>query len=186
MKELIKSINNEILDSLGMSNYILIDNTEYQGYFKANSSLEHYRILTHISNQHNNEIFLDIGTLKGSSALALASNNSNTVYSFNLNNQLELKETPNNIEFIIDDVINGKYDELILKSKLILLDTFHDGLFEREFYNHILNIGYSGTLLLDDIHLNDEMIKFWDEITLDKLDITNIGHSTGTGAVFFY
>jgi hypothetical protein len=28
------------------------------------------------------------------------------------------------------------------------------------------------------------MIKFWDDIGNDKLDITHIGHSTGTGIVF--
>jgi hypothetical protein len=41
-----------------------------------------------------------------------------------------------------------------------------------------------GTLILDDIYLNDDMVNFWNQINDDKIDATNIGHSTGTGVVF--
>jgi hypothetical protein len=106
------------------------------------------------------------------------------VYSFNLHDELQLKKKPNNIEFIIDNVINGKYDKILSESKIILLDTFHDGTFENEFLNYLKRINYSGTLILDDIHLNNEMKLFWDGLNDDKLDLTNIGHQTGTGVVF--
>ena len=52
------------------------------------------------------------------------------------------------------------------------------------FYNYIKNLGYVGTLILDDIYLNNDMINFWNQINDDKIDATNIGHSTGTGVVF--
>jgi hypothetical protein len=29
------------------------------------------------------------------------------------------------------------------------------------------------------------MERFWNSITIEKYDITNIGHSTGTGVVYF-
>jgi len=185
MINLFENINNETLDSIDMSRYELIDNLEYQKYYQNKSSKEHYRLLTYLSNYYNSEIFLDIGTLKGCSAIALSTNITNKVYSFNLNEQKELKEIPNNIEFIIDNVINGNFDDLIMKSKLILLDTFHDGTFEQMFYDYIKRLDYKGILILDDIHLNNEMEFFWNNIEKNKIDITNIGHSTGTGVVIF-
>jgi len=92
---------------------------------------------------------------------------------------------PTNTEFIIDNVLNEKYKDAILGSKYIMLDTYHDGTFETEFYNYLVSIGYTGYLLLDDIHLNFEMERFWGSITKEKYDITNIGHATGTGVVYF-
>jgi phenylacetaldehyde dehydrogenase len=72
-------------------------------------------------------------------------------------------------------VLNGKYDNILLSAKFILLDTFHDGTFEKQFYKYLESIGYSGYLLLDDIHLNIEMEKFWGSIIRKKDDLTHIG-----------
>lgn len=168
-----------------MDNSKYINNKEYQNYFTSPSSIEHYRLLTHLSNNISNSTLIDIGTLKGSSALALSVNQTNIVYSFNLSNELELGLLPNNVNFIIDDIINEKYKPIILESKIILLDTFHDGTFEKTFFNYLKEIKYKGILLLDDIKLNNEMIEFWDSINEDKSDITHIGHITGTGVVYF-
>ena len=68
---------------------------------------------------------------------------------------------------------------------MILLDTFHDGTFEKIFYEYLKRISYVGTLILDDIHLNNEMKFFWNNIEKNKFDVTNIGHATGTGVVIF-
>ena len=179
-----KNISNDVLDVVDMNLYQIIDNEEYQNYYTDKSSKEHYRLLTHISNSFNDETFIDVGTLKGCSALALSTNEKNKVYSFNLSSQLELNSLPENVEFIIDNVLNGKYDNILLSAKFILLDTFHDGSFEQEFLNYLKSINYSGVLILDDIYLNNEMRFFWKNINEDKLDITNIGHSSGTGVVF--
>ncbi len=180
-----KSITNEDLDSLNMELYSVINNVEYQNYYTEKSSKEHYRLLTYLSNSFANETFTDIGTLLGSSALALSTNKTNKIFSFNLYDQLQLNQNLDNVDFIIDDVTNGKYDDILIKSKFILLDTFHDGTFEEHFFNYLLNIGYKGYLLLDDIHLNNEMEKFWQSINIEKYDLTNVGHSTGTGVVLY-
>lgn len=184
MKELILKLNNQILDDLDMRISKYISNDEYKSYYNEVSSKEHYRLLTYITNSYNGINIIDIGTLKGCSALALSTNKLNNVYSFNVSDQLELNEKPKNIEFIIDNIINGNYDELILKSPVILLDTYHDGTFEKQFLDYISNINYKGTIILDDIHLNKEMGYFWNQINLDKDDITHLGHSTGTGVVY--
>ena len=185
MKDLFLNLKNEDLDELKMESYTLINNEEYQNYFLQKSSQEHYRLLTFLSNYFDGVSFVDVGTLLGCSALALAANKTNKVYSFNLTNQLQLKEKPQNVEFIVDDVMSDKYKEIILDSKIILLDTFHTGDFELIFLNYLKKINYNGILILDDIRLNNEMSQFWETINEDKMEITNLGHVSGTGVVFF-
>lgn len=180
------TITNEELDNIDLFPYSQkINSLEYQQYFMSKSGQEHYRLLSYISQNYNSINILDVGTLKGCSALSLSINSNNKVFSFNLDNQLDLNDLPKNIEFIIDNVINGKYDDLILSSPIILLDTFHDGTFEQQFLDYLIRINYKGSLILDDIHLNTEMENFWEKINLLKNDITHIGHLTGTGVVIF-
>ena len=180
------SITNEQLDNIDLFPYSQrINSSEYQGYFMSKSGQEHYRLLAHISQTDDLVDILDVGTLKGCSALAFSVNSKNKIRSFNVGNEFDLNYTPLNAEFIIDNVLNGNYNSVILDSKYIMLDTYHDGTFEKEFYDHLVSINYKGYLLLDDIHLNFEMERFWGSITKEKYDITNIGHSTGTGVVYF-
>jgi hypothetical protein len=85
---------------------------------------------------------------------------------------------------------------------LILLDTAHlprTVPFEREFFRRLQAIGYRGLLLLDDIHLNDEMKEWWRELQAGAegppgadggppyraYDVTAVGHTSGTGLVDF-
>jgi hypothetical protein len=53
-------------------------------------------------------------------------------------------------------------------------------------------MGFKGILLLDDIHLNPEMEKWWKELqdSAGKLgfvayDVSNVGHFSGTGLLDF-
>lgn len=152
------------------------------------TATEHYNLLAYISTCIDNITILDIGTFRALSAIALSYNKANKVYSFDTGAHMEysrLFSDLTNIKFTIDNVINGKYDELIQDSSLILLDTNHLGDFELEFHNYLIKIGYKGTVLYDDIQLNDEMKEFWSNITHTKLDISHIGHITGTGVVFY-
>jgi hypothetical protein len=112
-------------------------------------------------------------------------NSSNEINTFNLHNQLTLTVTPTNINVYIDDILKPEYLDLILSSRYILLDTFHDGTFEKTFFDYLKEINYKGYLLLDDIKLNEEMINFWKFIDINKIDISHLGHLTGTGVVIF-
>lgn len=180
------TITNEELDNIDLFPYSQrINSLEYQQYFMSKSGQEHYRLLAHISQNNNLIDILDIGTLKGCSALAFSVNQTNKVRSFNVGNELDLNILPENAEFIIDDIIKSEYKDIILGSKYIMLDTYHDGVFEEQFINYLVSINYKGYLLLDDIHLNFEMERFWGSITKEKYDLTSIGHSTGTGVVYF-
>jgi hypothetical protein len=163
----------------------LVIEEEFRGYFLSEPGLEHYKLLSHISLLYNNVNLLDIGTYKGCSALALSYNTTNKIYSFDINAGLvNLKSpVPDNIHFIVDDILNEQYVELIMSSPMIFLDTYHDGPFEHAFLNHLIQNKWTGYLLLDDIYLNDAMKSFWDSIQYEKFDISYIGHHSGTGLV---
>lgn len=180
------TITNEQLDNIDLFPYSQrINSSEYQQYFLSKSGQEHYRLLAHIAQNNNLVDILDVGTLKGCSALAFSVNQSNKINSFNLDNELDLNLLPTNVEFFYADIINGEYRDMILGSKYIMLDTYHEGEYERRFVDYLTSIDYKGFLLLDDIHLNFGMERFWGSITQEKYDITSIGHSTGTGVVYF-
>jgi hypothetical protein len=182
----IEEIKNEELDQLNLDTHVnLINSDEYKRYFLSPSGMEHYRLLSFISSKYDNVQFLDIGSLKGCSALAFSTNQSNKVVSIDIGSHLDLTSIPENIEFLIDDVLDEKHINTILNSKVILFDTFHDGSFEIKFHKHLIDINYQGLVLYDDIHLNTPMLDFWLGIELKKLDISDIGHITGTGLVFY-
>jgi hypothetical protein len=179
-------LTNKTLDDLDLHTQATkINSQEYRDYFISESGKEHYRLLKWISLNNQGRLFLDVGTLKGCSALALSSNKNNSVKSFNLADQLDLNDIPENIEFIVGNILDPQYKSVVISSSYILLDTFHDGNFEKEFVEYLETIKWSGYLLLDDIYLNKEMKEFWNSIIRDKKDITNLGHLTGTGLVFF-
>ena len=145
--------------------------------FNGIAGKEHYRILNHICKDKN--IVYDIGSYRGSSAVAMSS--AKKVMSYDVESLTELKKKPKNVTF---NVGNCMQDKNILNADLILLDTYHDGTFEKVFLD-FLRTGFKGILLMDDIFLNKEMMSVWYGIKEPKDDLTSIGHYTGTGIVYF-
>lgn len=162
-----------------------ITNDEHRNYFLSDAGMEHYKLLAYFSSIYDNITLLDVGTNRGCSSLAMAYNKTNTVESFDLFELKELSGYPSNINYHLGYVTDIKYKDLVISSKIIMLDTYHDGEFENEFYNYLQSINWKGILLLDDILLNEPMKEFWSSIKNEKYDITYIGHSTGTGLVIF-
>jgi len=143
---------------------------------------EHYNLLTTLSNLYNNVRLYDIGTYKGTSAIALSSNPKNFVVSYDIVYCNEVKQ-PENVEFRIG---NFYTDREMLNSPLIMFDIDpHNGRDERNFVDNLIRMGYKGTVVFDDIHLNDGMKQFWNSITQEKHDYTHLGHWSGTGIVIF-
>jgi len=70
---------------------------------------------------------------------------------------------------------------------LIVLDISHNGDDERKFYKALLEAEFDGFLVLDDIYLqrDGDMRGFWESIEEPKMDLTKMGHCTGTGLVYF-
>jgi len=173
MIEKILSVTSKELNAIDLSEF-----TGVQHWFNLEAGQEHYRLLAYISTLFNNQVLLDIGTFKGDSARALSYNKSNFVNSVDIAKNHLFYER---IEFMVGNILN--HPDLILSARFILLDTYHNGDFEQEFMDKLIEIDYHGLVMFDDIHLNRQMQTFWNGITQDKWDLTHIGHHTGTGIV---
>lgn len=144
---------------------------------------EHYRLVAYMSYMYNDETLYDIGTYRGLSAIALAANPKNTVISYDIKDYLRVKQM-SNIQYKIG---NCYEDAGMLKSPLILLDVDpHNGEFEKQFVTFLLEKQYKGIVVFDDINLNAPMKEFWAWMTqVEKHDITEYGHHSGTGLAVF-
>jgi hypothetical protein len=161
-----------------------VGSSEHLKYFLDTGFREHYRLIAHLSSRFRNSHVFDIGTNKGYSALALSYEPTNTVISYDIVACREIRHPEDlaSIEFRIGDVLA---DPRLLSSPFIVLDTDHDGVFERRLCRHLKMNGYRGVMLLDDIHLNCAMIRLWEEIAEPKTDVTDLGHYSGSGLVEF-
>jgi hypothetical protein len=156
------------------------------GYFSYIFGKEHYKLLSWFSQKLGGEILIDAGTCNGHSALAMAQSPSVYVASYDIEARpIAFKDDYSNIDFYIRD-ISTIPPELIRESSLILLDVAHDGKMEKSFFDLLIKKGFHGYLLLDDIHLNAQMEWVWDYIckNSEALDITEVGHCSGTGLVY--
>lgn len=184
MIKTIISAEKDKLNAIDLSNYEKMTKSIGcpKNWFYLDAGKEHYRLLTYISTLFTGQTLLDIGTFKGSSAIALSHNPKNRVISFDVEKYPDIaKISIANLQFKIENVLNDK--NLIISSPFIMLDTYHDGTFEHKFHDTLLSIKYKGIVMYDDIYLNEPMKKFWNSITSEKYDITHIGHWSGTGIV---
>lgn len=157
---------------------------------------EHYKLLAYLSTLINGQEIFDIGTHRGSSALALSYNERNKVFSFDLENKIPHGKTSirsrQNIELHMDNLLTPEgrapWESRLLASPLIFLDIDpHDGFLEYEFFEYLLQKEYKGILICDDIwYFKGMRDNFWLKIPSEyKTDITHLGHWSGTGLVCF-
>jgi predicted O-methyltransferase YrrM len=149
---------------------------------------EHYKLLSYIVKNYLNkdDLIIDIGTFIGLSALALSCNG-NRVVSYDVkdnipDDKLTIKNI-DNIEYIIGDCLDDK--ELLLRSKLIMLDIDHSGIEEEKILNMLRENNYKGIVIMDDINIFEPMKQLWDSIKEKKYELTKYGHWSGTGIILF-
>lgn len=173
----------EKIDLTELSNYIT--NEESKKFFLEGAGKEHYKLLAYLSKSVDGITITEFGTFRGCSALALAYNPKNKVVSYDVVNNRALNGYPGNIEFRMfkAEITRDMMD--LLNSNLIFVDTDHSGDFEREVMGFLVANEWQGNIIYDDIHLNDEMKDFWNSVdTIDKQDLTNLGHWSGTGVFY--
>ena len=168
----------------------------------------YYVILSHLSTYFNNSIIVDLGTLTGGSAQALAYNKSNTVYTYDILEdgtaiQRFARVECENIKYIIGDCIRDNWTGMVmldgvppmsdkkifLSSELIFLDVDpHDGKQENDVLNFLISNNWKGIMVCDDIGFGTEvpnshprMRDWWNRIDLPKYDISNNIYASGTG-----
>jgi hypothetical protein len=178
-------LDNEILDDIDMSDDMKVIGC-YHYYYDKSSGQEHYRLLKYFAKNIDGHI-VEIGTHCGTSAVALATATEHDVITYDIG---DLKENDlshiKNLTFRLceftDDV---DYKEKILNSKMIFIDAPHTGEFEQMCYDWLVENNYKGITIWDDIHLNEEMKIFWHGVEQNKMDVSDYGHITGTGIIFF-
>ena len=139
----------------------------------------YYAILSQLSTYFNNSVIVDLGTLRGDSAVALAYNKSNKVYTYDIEHSEEAaerieKEEFQNIKYIIGNciedswfgmpnfpnhaVVEPKSDkEIFLSSELIFMDIDpHNGVQEDKVLNFLISNNWKGVMVCDDIGLGRE------------------------------
>lgn len=191
-------LSQTVLDSLDFSqfgNRFVSDNDREEFFGGAGS--QHYRLLAWLSTQFYGRDLIDIGTHRGSSALALSYSGFNTVHTFDIDDRLaqEWKMTKwanRDIQFhkenLWDLATRVQWRERLLASAVIFMDIDpHDGPMELDFYRWLKAEGYKGLLICDDIwYFKGMRDAFWYHVEeADKVDATLVGHWSGTGIVQF-
>ena len=149
---------------------------------------EQYKLLAHIANQiRPGAIVWDVGTFAGLSALALSTNERISVHSYDLVDHIKFSPSIKDILHITHKIRNCLDDiDCVKDIPLIVLDIDpHDGVAEMNLYYRLKEAGFRGLLFCDDIHLNHGMNTFWNFVTHKKIDLTDLGHRTGSGIIIF-
>lgn len=141
---------------------------------------EHYRLLTWLGKKVKGEI-VELGTFRGHSAVCLSIGGV-TVKTFDIQDHISLTKKPTNVDFVLSGDGHLSITDV---TKVIFLDTMHDGTYERVVLDYLRSISWKGMLIMDDIVLFPELAKLWAEISERKEDWTDIGHHSGTGIVYF-
>ena len=164
-----------------------IGNWSYKQYFLKEAGVEHYKLIAWVSSLFPNQTIMDIGTHYGNSSLAMSQPQDVNLISYDI---IEMKQLfqpfPKNCEYKIGDF---REDPATLSSPFIFIDVDpHDGIQETEFHNFFLEKKYKGITLWDDIHLNEGMRNWWSSVdgsVVKKVDLTEIGHHSGTGMIIY-
>jgi len=186
IRNLLKKFSLEGLQFLDLSEYKKYNLSIYNEYLYLDCGKEHYQLLANISSNLNDKAIYDIGTNYGASALALGFNKKNNVTSYDIINLLPCEITEENIKFEIGNCLNN---DALLNADLIFLDTAHDGSFEEIFLDQLVVKQYKGTVIMDDVNEYPILRLLAEKISqangFEIIDLTHIGHFSGTIAIIF-
>lgn len=173
-----------------------ITRADHKNIFLDSPGNNHYKLLAYLSSLFNDCLIVELGTHHGTSSLAFSVNNRNKIITYDISDKYGIVPQPSNVYRRIGNIFDMREERNLLSASIIFLDTAHEGEFEQMVYEYLLNNNYQGLLLLDDIHWNDAMRKFWKDIDKTKYDVTDVGHGkcisgpgnysvAGTGLVDF-
>lgn len=180
------------IDMSCFDNIIISNENDTKTEFFGIPGNQHYRLLAYLSTLYQDEMIIDIGTHRGSSALALSYNLSNKIASFDIVDNVTnpLIRNKSNILFRFQNLFTNfdLYKDLLLSAPIILLDIDpHDGNMEYDLYCYLKQNNYQGLLICDDIwHFKNMRNNFWYLVEDPyKFDVTEYGHWSGTGIITF-
>jgi predicted O-methyltransferase YrrM len=166
---------------------------------------EHYYFLAALSLQLKNKTIIELGTHIGNSAYVLAygnrvNNSNNRIITYDIVDKPKQLTDRANVDYRIADLFDPNTREqnkdVLLSSDVLFIDIDpHEGIMEYDMYCWLQANNYKGLIFFDDIHLGPghmgvqsghSMRDFWSKVdTSHKLDLTHVGHWSGTGLVCF-
>jgi predicted O-methyltransferase YrrM len=160
---------------------------------------EHYRLLSGLVRALRPSLVVEVGTFTGSGSLALvdgtrANNNGAKVITYDIFPWGEIPGTLLRAEDFGSDELEQRIGDLgqdayfseqrstLLGAELIFVDGPKDARFEPIFFSRLFDLlaGSHHVVAADDIHFLN-MVQIWNGLKVDKLDITSLGHWSGTG-----
>lgn len=165
---------------------VKMNDIQYRNFFNEKAGREHYQLISWVASQFAGQKIMDIGTHYGNSSLAMAADPSADVISYDIVDVKRLYNPPTNCQYKIGDF---REDPVTLTSPFIFIDVDpHDGIQEKDFHDWFLANNYKGITLWDDIHCNTQMSVWWSKVdgaNIKKVDLTEIGHWSGTGMIIY-
>ncbi len=159
---------------------------------------EHYKLLAAFVDLLQPEYAVEIGTYTGLSSLCMKKflPKKSKLITYDITPWHDFKETvfikqdfsdQRLIQFIdnlADPFLFKKHRFYLENASFIFIDATHDGYLEKTLFDlfETLSFKKNPVILLDDIRVWS-MLKMWREIKKPKLDITSLGHWSGTGLV---
>lgn len=148
-----------------------------------------YKLYKWIGHQFKAKLILDLGTRKGTSAVAFADCRDNVVLTID-NRAYDFQGQWNkriNLSYGVKDIFD-LYPTIYDVAEIIHLDVSHDGITEHKWLEDLNTTDFQGVLIMDDINSDKfpELRKVFSEIQQRKLILPpEISHFTGTGVVAF-
>jgi len=160
---------------------------------------EHYRLLSGLVRALRPSLVVEVGTFTGSGSLALVDGtraNDNGQKSLPTTSfpgghprdpseggGLRLRRARTAHRDLGQDAYFSDQRTTLLSAELIFVDGPKDGRFEPIFFSRLFDLlsGSRHVVAADDIHFLN-MVQTWNGLKVDKLDITSLGHWSGTGS----
>ena len=181
-------------------NKLLISRSRNVDQARDSASLlgNHYRLLFSLAKLVNAKKVVEIGTYTGMSAITFLDAQCE-VTSFDISSPFQFKDCVISdedlqggklnliIDNIYEDKIFDKYVQIFLDADIIFLDGPKFGGFEQKVLPKILNLNFKKNtiVVVDDINMKYMKI-LWYELTCPRLDLTILGHLSGSGVLFPY
>lgn len=159
---------------------------------------EHYRLLKAICKHLTPRMAVEIGTYTGMGSIALMQGlpDNAQLHTFDIRdwqslpthlhqNYFDQGKITQHLCDLSETNTFARYREILEQADLIFCDGPKDGRFEYKFLDHLQEINARDEfklLILDDIRFPN-MIDLWRSIKSPKIDISSLGHFSGTGLV---
>lgn len=158
---------------------------------------EHYKFLTCVTKFLKPDLVIEVGTFKGASCLAMKHEFCGKIITYDVVPWSKIKGThlreedfDNKLEQRIIDFSNINQIRTqrneFKNAYFIFVDMAKDGVSEKLFCDYLDSLNFDKLnapfVVFDDIRFNS-MLEFWRNINHPKMDITSIGHWSGTGIV---